>query len=189
MPRTIAYGFVALVLGFIGGVVLLEALIPGASKAIKFSLLAVIVGIFTFAGVSFARFLNKKDSSKINSLRLNFTILGLLNLVLIGFSFVGINLSNTSFSLIIGITLTYAFCVAIAYVYLAITLPKQFVANGLKYVKIFLIVQFVVLQVISIVGGSATNWLNTTAQGLILLYLFIKTRQLSVLDATFQNNP
>jgi hypothetical protein len=152
-------------------------LLPNASKGVDLLLLAVVTIIFGVLAFEFARAANKGDSSGINSVRILFGLVGLLSIA--GGMILIYGGLKVAFDPLIIATLIYAVLATFGYLYFAITFRSYVKPENLKYVNGFLIAQFVVSTILTIVQGFSANFSSILVNALFTAYFYRKVQSVS----------
>jgi hypothetical protein len=177
MVRQILYTILGLLIGFFAAIFAIQLLLPNASKGVDLLLLAVVTIIFGVLAFEFARAANKGDSSGINSVRILFGLVGLLSIA--GGMILIYGGLKVAFDPLIIATLIYAVLATFGYLYFAITFRSYVKPENLKYVNGFLIAQFVVSTILTIVQGFSANFSSILVNALFTAYFYRKVQSVS----------
>ena len=172
------YTILGILVGFVGGGVAIGLAVPNAPKIVLISLLTLATVVGAGLGLLLAKKVNEFDKSPVESLRLNFIIIGLLSIVLLGFATVGIVQIGVS-PVIAVFGLIYVVLFAVGYLYYGFNLHLHLTPTRVKYVKAFLIIQLVAILIFAVISGATADWSSVIIQAAILFYFYRKLQQFS----------
>lgn len=187
--RYILYPILFALIGFFVGTLGLDYLFPEImSRNILLGSMIFFPTVFAIFGIFLASKLNNFDNSPLQSLRINFFILGLSGIIAVFLMIFGLNkmlISPTAVlfdSIFIG-------AIAAVYLYYGITLKNTISANGLHFLKIFLVVDFIFTLIFTFIFNQ-NNWPAIVFQGYIS-FSFYRTlqQQVTIVQPTVHNNP